>query len=486
MRRSYFISAFVLVAAGTSILSAQTADTAILGRVADSSGSFVPKATVTIVERSTGIRRAATTGNEGTFEVRYLVPGEYSIEVSATGFRSERRTGVTIQIGQQARLDFTLEVGAIQQTLEVQAAASLLQTENATLGSVVGTERTVDLPLNGRQFDDLAVLTPGVVVSDVDLHSSSTAGALVSANGQRPIWDQVNVDGVTMVNNRHSYVNIFPSVDAIEEFKVQTGNFSAEYGVGAGANTNIQIKSGTNEFHGDAFEFFRNYDLDARNFFVPAPRPKNILKQNQFGATFGGPVVHNKTFFFTSYEGLRSIAESPSTSVVLTAAQRTGNFSGFSPIVDPLNGTPFSGNIIPTNRLDPVSANIVNQYMPLPNTSGTTNYTGASLGDLSIHQGIVRINQYFSPKDQLFAHIILGHRNFPDTNVNPNFHFTGDYSMSNYQVQYIHTFSPTLLNELRAGGDLENVAQLSVRTNTNFTIESLGINGMLVGGPAGR
>src|SRR5271169_1872021 len=192
MRLSYFISAFVLVAAGTSILNAQTADTAILGRVADSSGSFVPKATVTIVERSTGIRRAATTGNEGTFEVRYLVPGEYSIEVSATGFRSERRTGVTIQIGQQARLDFTLEVGAIQQTLEVQAAASLLQTENATLGSVVGTERTVDLPLNGRQFDDLAVLTPGVVVSDVDLHSSSSAGALISANGQRPIWDQVN------------------------------------------------------------------------------------------------------------------------------------------------------------------------------------------------------------------------------------------------------------------------------------------------------
>ena len=483
---SYFIITFVFAAAGMSILNAQTADTAILGRVADTSGSFIPKASVTIVERSTGISRRTTTGNEGTFEVRYLVPGEYSVEVSGPGFRSERRTGVTIQIGQQARLDFTLEVGAIQQTLEVQAAASLLQTENATLGSVVGTERTVDLPLNGRQFDDLAVLTPGVVVSDVDLHSSSTAGALVSANGQRPIWGQVNVDGVTMVNNRHAYVNIFPSVDAIEEFKVQTGNFSAEYGVGAGANTNIQIKSGTNEYHGDAFEFFRNYDLDARNFFVPAPRPKNILKQNQFGATFGGPVVHNKTFFFTSYEGLRSIAESPSTTVVLTAAQRIGNFSGFSPIVDPLNGTPFPGNIIPTNRLDPVSANIVNQYMPLPNTSGTTNYTGASLGDLSIHQGIVRIDQYFSPKDQLFAHIILGHRNFPDTNVNPNFHFTGDYSMSNYQVQYIHTFSPTLLNELRAGGDLENVAQLSVRTNTNFTIESLGINGMLVGGPAGR
>ena len=468
-------------------LHAQTVDTAILGRVTDPQGSVVPNASVKIVEASTHVERTTVTSAEGNFEVRYLVPGEYSVEVTAAGFRSERRTGLTIQIAQQARINFALQVGDVQQTMDVTAVAPLLQTETATLGSVVGTERTVNLPLNGRQFDDLAVLTPGVVVSDVDLHSSSTAGALISANGQRPIWDQVNVDGVSMVNNRHAYVNIFPSVDAIEEFKVQTGNFSAEYGVGAGANTNIQIRSGTNQYHGDAYDFLRNQDLDARNFFVPAPKPKSILKQNQFGATFGGPVVHNKTFFFTSYEGLRSIAESPSTSVVLTPAQRAGNFAGGSTITDPLNNsTPFPGNIIPSSRLDPVSTNIVNQYMPLPNSSGTTNYTGASLGDLTIHQGIARVDQYISPKDQLFAHVILGHRNFPDTNLNPNFQFTGDYSMSNYQVQYIHTFSPTLLNELRLGADLENVAQLSLRTNTNFTIESLGINGMLLGGPNGR
>jgi hypothetical protein len=132
-----------------------------------------------------------------------------------------------------------------------------------------------------------------------------------------------------------------------------------------------------------------------------------------------------------------------------------------------------------------VATNIVNQYMPLPNTSGTTNYTGASLGNLAIHQGIARVDQYISPKDQLFAHVILGHRNFPDTALDPNFRFTGDYSMSNYQLQYIHTFSPALLNELRLGADLENVAQLSTRTNTNFTIESLGINGMLIGGAGG-
>jgi outer membrane receptor protein involved in Fe transport len=480
-----YLPVVILLGAGALALSAQTVDTAILGRVTDPQGSAIPKATVSVTESSTGVSRTANTGGEGTFEVRYLVPGEYTVEVGAEGFRTERRTGISIQIAQQARLNFALQVGAIQQTLEVNAAAPLLQTENSTLGSVVGTERTVDLPLNGRQFNDLAVLTPGVVVSDIDQHSSSTAGALISANGQRPIWGQVNVDGVSMVNNRHAYVNIFPSVDAIQEFRVQTGNFSAEYGVGAGANTNIQIKSGTNQFHGNAFEFLRNQALDARNFFVPAPKPKNILKQNQFGATFGGPVVRNKTFFFTSYEGQRSIAQSPSTTVVLTQAQRNGNFAG-STITDPLNGSPFPNSIIPSTRLDLVSVNIINQYMPLPNTSGTTNYTGASLGNLTIHQGIARVDEYLGPKDQIFAHVIVGHRDFPLVNINPDFRFTGDYPMSNYQAQYVHTFSPTLMNELRVGANRENVAQLSVRTNTDFTIESLGIHGMLVGGPNGR
>ena len=473
--------------AATLALYSQTADTAILGRVTDPQGSVVPKATVTVTESSTGVARTATTSAEGNFEIRYLVPGEYTVEVGASGFRGERRTGITIQIAQQARINFSLQVGSVQQAVEVTGTAPLLQTENSTLGSVVGTERTVDLPLNGRQFNNLAVLTPGVSVTNPDQHSSSTDGGLITANGQRPIWGQVNVDGVTMVNNRHAYVNIYPSVDAIEEFKVQTGNFSAEYGMGAGTNTNIQLRSGTNVFHGSAFEFLRNQAIDARDFFIPAPAPKNILKQNQFGATFGGPIVRNKTFFFASYEGLRSIAESPSTAVVLTPAQRAGNFAGFAPVTDPLNnGSPFPNNIIPSNRLDPVSLNIINQYMPLPNTSGTTNYAGASLGDLTIHQGIVRVDEYIGKKDQLFAHVILGHRNFPNTDLNPNFHFTGDYPMSNYQVQYIHTFSPTLLNELRVGADLENVSQLSIRTNTNFTIESLGINGMLVGGPRGR
>jgi outer membrane receptor protein involved in Fe transport len=468
-------------------LSAQTVDTAILGTVADSSGGAINGATVTVTQPSTGQAHTATTRADGIYEIRYLVPGDYTVSVQATGFKAARRTGVTIQIGQSAKVDFSMEVGEVQQTVEVSGVAPLLQTENASISGVVATDGIVNLPLNGRKFDDLAVLTPGVTVRDTDLHSSSTAGATIAANGGRLIWGQVNVDGITMVNNRHNYVNIYPSVDAIQEFRVQTGNYTAEYGGNAGTNVNIQIRSGANQFHGDLFEFFRNTAMDARNFFRPSPLPINTLKQNQYGATFGGPIRKEKTFFFTSYEGLRSIQDAPGTAVVLTQAQRQGNFSSTStPVIDPLTGNPFPGNIIPASRLDAVSTAIINKYMPLPNASGSTNYAGGSLGDLTINQGIVRVDQYFSPKDQLFAHYINSYRNFPDTDLNPNFSFTGTYPSSNFLAQYIHTFSPTLLNELRGGFDLEHVQQLSTRTNTNFTIQSLGINGMNVGGPAGR
>src|SRR5690349_13705842 len=250
-------------------VSAQTVDTAILGTVTDAGGAVVPSGTVTLTQQSTGLSRNATTANDGTYEFRYLLPGEYTVEVKANGFNTERRAGVTLQLGQQAKVDFTLNIGTVQQTIEVNAAPPLLQTENASLGNVVGPERIENLPLNGRKFDDLAILTPGVQVYNPDLHSSSTDGSEIGGNGGRLIWGQVNVDGITMVNNRHNYVNLYPSVDAIQEFRVQTGNYSAEYGGNAGTNVNIQIKSGTNRFHGDLFEYLRNSAMDARNYFTP-------------------------------------------------------------------------------------------------------------------------------------------------------------------------------------------------------------------------
>jgi hypothetical protein len=185
----------------------------------------------------------------------------------------------------------------------VSATQPLLQSENATLGTTVDTNRTVNLPLNGRKFNDLAVLTPGVRVSNPDNHSSSTAGSTIASNSGRSDWGAVQVDGVVMTNTRSAYVNSYPSVDAIEEFRVQTGNFSAEYGFSAGSNINVQLKSGTNQFHGSVFEFIRNDAVDARNYFRVAPLKKNVLKQNQFGATMRGPIFRDKTFSSRATKG---------------------------------------------------------------------------------------------------------------------------------------------------------------------------------------
>lgn len=505
MRHWFCVVPLVIVIANISAVYGQSVDTAIQGSVLDPDGGAIAGATVTITQPSTGLAHAVVTSPEGAYEIRYLVPGEYTVEVHLAGFQGERQSGVVIQLGQQARIDFRLKVSAVQETVEVNAGVPLLQTENATIAGVVDQERVTTLPINGRRFDDLAVLTPGVSVYNPDLHSSSTDGSEIGGNGARLIWGQVNVDGITMVNNRHNYVNLYPSLDAIEEFKVQTGNYSAEYGGNAGTNINIQLKSGTKQFHGELFDFFRNEALDARNYFAPAPTSKNELRQNQFGGTLGGPIRKDKTFFFASYEGIRSIADSPSQGIVLTQAQRNGDFSYLfkndgtldargnpnGQLYNPRTGKPIPGNnLAAAGLIDPVAQNIVNTYMPLPNLPGvttpnTTNYAGHSRGNLTVEQAIIRVDQYFSASDQLFAHYIYGYRNFPDTELNPNFKFTGTYPIHNFMAQYVHIFNPSLVNEFRAGFDLENVAQLGTHRTPGF-IESLGIVGMKVNGPNGR
>src|SRR3984957_17686134 len=271
-------------------LHAQTVDTAIVGTVTDDSGAVIPGANIIVSSVATGIEKKAVTAANGEYSVTYLAPGAYNVPVSASGFATSQQKGIELQINQQARINIALKAGAAEQTVEVSGATQpLLQSEEASLGVVVGTESAQNLPLNGRRFNDLAILTPGVNVYNPDNHTSSEDGAAITAYGAQQTWGQVNVDGVTMVNNRHAYVNMYPSVDAIQEFRVFTGNAEAEYGGGAGTITNIQLRTGTNAFHGDVFEFFRNTAMDARNFFLVAPAPKQVLKQNQFGATLGGP-----------------------------------------------------------------------------------------------------------------------------------------------------------------------------------------------------
>ncbi len=475
-----------LVLLSSSILVGQTVDTSILGSVMDPQGSVIPGATVVVRADATGQEKTVTTTGDGQYRVQYLVPGTYTVTVNASGFAQSTRSGIQLALSQQVHLDVPMSISGTQQTVDVSATQPLLQSESATLGATVDTNRTVNLPLNGRKFNDLAVLTPGVRISNPDNHSSSTAGSTIAANSGRADWGAVLVDGIAMTNTRSAYVNNYPSVDAIEEFRVQTGNFSAEYGFSAGSNINVQLKSGTNNFHGSAFEFIRNDAVDARNYFRVAPLKKNVLKQNQFGGTVGGPIFRNKTFFFASYEGLRSIAETPSLAFVPTPAQRNGDFSAYTGTLrNPFTGGTYTNKQVPVNA---VAQNIINTYMPLPNGSfaGGANYSGASIGNQSNNQFIGRVDHKFNDKNSLFIHYIYSNRNFPNTDVNPNFRYTGTYPMDNAALQYIHVFSPTLVNEFRGGVNMEHVKQLSVRTGTGFTIESLGINGFLVGGPAGR
>ncbi|MDX2181121.1 MAG: TonB-dependent receptor [Bryobacteraceae bacterium] len=472
-----------LVVASLKVV-AQTIDTGIVGSVTDPSAAPVANAEVVVTHQSTGNTQTRRTNESGAYEIRYLLPGEYLVLVKADGFRSVRRSGITLQGGQQARVEVRLEVGQVNETIDVSAAAPLLQTENATLGAVVGAERIANLPLNGRNFAQLATLTPGVTV----LTQFNGLFSRVSANGARDVAMQVSFDGVSVVNNRQNWVGMFPSVDALQEFKVQSSNYTAEYGGNAGANVQVHLKSGGNQFHGTAFEFLRNDALDARGYFRPAPLEKDKLRRNQFGGVLSGPIQRDKTFFMASYEGLRSNQQRPQVGVVLTPEMRAGNFSAIStPVTDPFAAnTAFPGNRIPASRLNPVSVNLVNQYMPLPNQSGVNNYSGFTGERADQNQAIVRIDRQLGTRNQVSGHYIYQNRSYPTTTFNPNFGQEREFRNQSMNFQWVRTISPTLLHEFRFGHQRGDRVELGRLWESGFKIEDLGINGFLIGGPDGR
>lgn len=483
MHRMAWLLVFPLLVLMGLPASAQTVDTAITGTVSDNSGAVIPGAIVVVSSPATGIIKRGITTSSGEYSISYLTPGTYDLKVSAKGFTTWQSAGIVLQLNQSAKVDVSMRAGGSEQTVEVQAAQPLLQTEDSSLGVVVGTQSAVNLPLNGRKFDDLAVLAPGIRVADPDNHSSSTDGSAITAYGDQVTWSQVNVDGVTMVNNRHAYVNVYPSVDAIQEFNVLTGNAEAEYGGSAGTITNIQLRSGSNAWHGDLFDFFRNTALDARNYFLVAPNPQQVLKQNQFGGTLGGPIIRDRSFFFFSYEGIRSIEQSAGTTDVLTPAEEGGDFSALLPgtqLISPFTGQPYPNNQIPVNS---VAQQIARNYMPLPNTNlNGQNYAYVTTGNESVNQYLARIDHKVNDRNQLVLHFIYAFRNFPDADPDPHFTYTGTYPIYNTGLQYVHTFSSNLVNELRLGADLEHVKQLSTLANTDFTAASIGIHGFTING----
>ncbi len=457
---------------------AQSVDTGILGTVSDSSGAVIPGSDITITSLATGVARTVVSGPTGAFEVRYLVPGDYTVQATLSGFRSERAT-VTIRVAQMARLTFVLQVGNIGEVVDVEARGLLLETQSGVTGNVVSGATLVNMPLSGRNFTTLGNLTAGVVAS----------GTQFRASGARGMYQQVSFDGVSALNNRGNNLFMYPSVDAVEEFKVQATNYTAEYGGHAGANVQLQLKSGSNAFHGSAFDYVRNDAMDARNFFAPPPTPKPQLDRHQFGGVVGGPLSRNKTFFMASYEGVRETRETVAQTNVLTDAMRRGDFSGVAgaTVRDPLTGLQFPNNIIPADRIDPLAVSMVNQYQPLPNQSGANNFrglTGSKTRRTSTSPGSITSS---TRSRRSSATICIRGATIPRSPINPEFPVARLFNNHSLAVQHVTTWSSSLLNEIRFGYMRGDLNRLSPRRTTGFSVEEdLGIHGMLVGGPNGR
>lgn len=471
-----FLKAACMLAVVTSAIfaSGQVNSTGtISGRITDAQSGVISGATVSIVERSTNIETKLTSNSSGFYSAGFLKPGIYSIKISATGFESALSSGLTLQVGQVLNQDFSLKVGQVTETVNVSTGAPLLNTESGELGNVISHEPVVQLPLNGRNFSQLALLVPGVnsgsvggVRSTGGGNETQRAGTSITANGARGSFNLYMINGIQNVDQSVGTAKVFPNLEDIQEFKVQIGNSDAQFAAG-GAVVNVITRSGSNGFHGSAFEFFRNSALDARGYFDAA---KPIFQQNQFGGSLGGPIKRDKLFFFFDYQGLITHTAPTAITSVPTPAMRAGNFQGFSNIYDPntynattKTRTQFSGNQIPTSRFDPIAVNLL-QVIPLPNLPGNANNFRFNNLQVNVqHQYDVRVDYVLSAKDSLFAQYTNGRADvsFPSTPVkigsswnplafagaNRNNHAPSQQAT----LQETHVFSSSLVNELAIG-----------------------------------
>ncbi|MEO7144209.1 MAG: carboxypeptidase regulatory-like domain-containing protein [Bryobacteraceae bacterium] len=442
----------------------------ILGKVKDASDAVVEGAQVSATNTAIGLTRNTVTTNTGDFELPALpITGAYKLTVTKQGFQTQEFSGIVLQVDQQARYDVTMKVGSVSEKVEVTTEAPIINTEIGSIGQVIPNRTIVDLPLNGRNFVQLAQLLPNVVRGP---SGQQTGATTIAVSGGRYGKTEFLLDGIEDSDQLYDGVMLTPSVDAIQEFKVQANSFSAEYGRGD-AVVNATIKAGTNQYHGVLYEFLRNNDLDARNFFATGNFP---YRQNQFGGSLGGPILHDKTFFFVNYEGTRIRQGQTFNDLVPTAAQRNGDFSGLSTAIkDPLTGAPFPGNVIPANRVDPSTAYFL-QFIPVPN-SGPNNFIYSAPFQSDSDQGNLRIDQRLGANDTLFGRYSIDNLNafnpgsFPDQGA-----YTQGLRTQNAVISETHLFSPTVLNELRLGYARLKNSNLPIGLGTNYT-EKAGING---------
>jgi len=473
--------------------AAQVATAELKGNVLDASGAIVGNAKVAATNIQTNQTHATVSDSSGNYAITLLPPGDYTLTVEAAGFRKMVRSGISLQINQQARIDVALQLGQVSETVEVSAQAPLLESESSSLGTVVSEKLVNQLPLNGRNFIQLATLSPGV--NGVGFSAGGTImsgtrpddrrpGTEIFSNGNREGSNNFLYDGIDDNERLTLSIVLRPAVEAVREFKIQTNMYSADIGRNSGAVVDVITKSGSNSFHGSAFEFLRNSAMDSRNFFSPAGTAFPSFRLNQFGLSLGGPVVipgayngKNRTFFFVDYEGYRRDSQQLLLGNIPTVKMRAGDFTEAAAIYDPLSTRAvgsgfvrdqFAGNQIPASRWDPISVKMINAYPSPTSAARFNNYLANLVQNQKWNQGDVRIDHQFTPKDNLFArwsiqntetHVpssyppvtiagITGPVNLGDEGSFAGTSFSPD---QHAVVSYSKVLTPKLINEFRMG-----------------------------------
>jgi hypothetical protein len=465
-----------LLTLGSAIPTAhgQAVSGTILGTVTDSSGGVIGNAKVTIVNEGTSLTRTVTADPNGEYTAPSLPPGRYTVMTEMPGFKALALSNIDLGVDQRVRIDLKLEVGAMTESVSIRAETPLVQTSSSELGTTVTDQEIEALPLNGRNFVNLTRTVPGVLrgIPGANIDGAGSlawrASASFSANGQRPRDNNYMLDGVDNNETWLQTVVVFPSVDALDEFKLQTSTYSAEFGRSLGGVVNLQIKSGTNAMRGSAFEFHRDDAFDANNFFNNrAGRSKPDFQQNQFGGTLGGPIFKDRTFFFADYQGHRENQGQTFLSTVPTLAMRAGDFSELSRVIyDPATGQPFPGNRIPADRIDSVARNVLDQLYPEPNTAGTRQSNGQVIDNYLINpikhrqdnQFDVKIDHNLTSANRFFTRYSYQktHRIQPATLEHGDAGATFGAGDGNVKAQGLafndtHTLSMNWLNEFRFG-----------------------------------
>ncbi|HEX4486175.1 MAG TPA: TonB-dependent receptor [Terriglobales bacterium] len=511
----------LVIALSAMPLVAQIDTGSVTGTVSDPSGAVVSGAKVTLTNQDTSATLSVTTSSDGLYNFTPVRIGNYTLTATAQGFQTTSQKNITVNVGSAVLVNMALKTGQVTETVEVTTGAPVLETQNASVGQVVNSKSVNDLPLNGRNFTFLAQLAAGVNTPQADTRGNASTGAF-AANGLRPAQNNYMLDGIDNNSDTVDFLNgtnfvVLPPVDAIQEFKVQTSGFSAEYGRSGAAVLNASIKSGTNSFHGTAWEFLRNDAFDGRDWFEPASSKKGEFRQNQFGVSIGGPVIKNKVFFFGDYEGLRRRQGVPHQGTVPTDQERSSGFTNFQELITGQSGTqtdilgrtmptgtildpsttraanggfvrdPFGTcpasttnytlaacnlNILPAGRLDQNAIGLLNLFPAATNGQLSSNFSSSPKLSENRNAFDTRVDFNLSDKNQIFARFSL----VDDPQMIPGI-FGGVPDGGGFQegnqtaiaeqsaLAYTHVFSSSMVNEVRAGLSYLHTTRVSPAAN---------------------